>query len=77
MTRRTGNMPTVQLIVGDVILEHGRRWRVAKYPVPELLPDGRTHWIVAVDAMDGGDLPHSFQSVSFGKYNNLEWLVEF
>ena len=74
---RTGAMPGNLLRMGDLIVEEGRRWRVAKHPVPEILPDNRIRWIVPVDAVEGFDLPDSFHHIVFFKYGNSEWLVQF
>lgn len=74
---RTSGMPGNLLRVGDIITEEGRRWRVAKQPVPEILPDNRIRWVVPVDAIEGGDLPSSYHHVAFFKYGNCEWLVQF
>lgn len=69
-------MPSIQLRNGDVILEEGRKWRVAEIPVPQVLDSGRVLWHVAAELLDpqAGDLYHR---AGFCRYDCGEWLVQF
>lgn len=76
MTTRTGQMPSIQLRVGDVILEEGRKWRVARVPVPQVLDNGRVLWHVAATLVDASHLD-TYTNAGFCRYDSGEWLVEF
>lgn len=75
-TMRIGQMPTIQLRMGDIIRENGRRWRVARIPVPQLLDCGRVLWHVAAELVDA-DPGDTYRSAGFSRYDGGEWLVEF
>lgn len=77
MMKRTGSMPGYQLRTGDVILENGRAYRVARIPVPELLDCGSVQWHVAAVAIEYDPEYPAFRNVGFVKLDNSEWLVQF
>lgn len=77
MLKRTGSMPGYQLRTGDVIIEDGRAYRVARIPVPELLDCGRVRWHVAAVAIEHDPFGPSLSNVGFCKLDNCEWLVQF
>lgn len=73
---RTGQMPTIQLRMGDIILEEGRRWRVTRIPVPEILDCGRVLWHVAAELVDP-EWDAAYRFAGFSRYDGGQWLVEF